>query len=90
MEERIIVDCLRGKLPFPKKIANAPTIPLGMEGYIVAFYELDTCRGGMGGPIPWMAIHEYALRQGWDDEEFSDLLFFVRALDKVILARTPT
>ena len=54
---------------------------------MAAFYELTTCRGGMGGPIPWTAIVQYAQWAGWTGELFDDAVFYIRALDSVVLER---
>lgn len=38
-----------------------------------------------GGPIPWTAIDQYAMRYGYDGEEFEYLERMVRALDDAFL-----
>jgi hypothetical protein len=88
MEQVIIESCIKRRQPLPEAIANAPTIHRGLEPYYVAFWELSTCRGsGFGaGPIPWLAINEYADREGWAGERYEDLVDFVRALDRTFLA----
>ena len=71
----------------PERIADAPTLALGMELYYGAFMDLSTCRQmGMGpSPIPWSVILDYARVFNFDDEQQEDLFFFVRALDKAFL-----
>lgn len=41
----------------------------------------------MGGPIPWTAIVQYAQWAGWTGELFDDAVFYIRALDSVVLER---
>ena len=71
-------------MPLPGKIANAPKLTLGLAMYWTAFWDLNSCRGGMGGPIPWTAIHDYAARQGIEGEQFDSLVSHVRALDAAL------
>lgn len=46
--------------------------------------DLNTCRDyGMGaGPIPWIAVHEYARRYGLDDEQFEALQHHIVSMDR--------
>ena len=62
---------------------NAPTLNEGMDFYIDAFYELGSERSiGFGeGPIPITAILRYAKHYDMTEEEESDLIFFIQALD---------
>ncbi len=56
-------------------------------GWIMeAFRDLATCRPvGFGvAPIPWTAIHEYALAHGVSDED--RFVRLIRAMDDAILA----
>lgn len=70
-------------MPIPDAIKNAPSIPEGMEVFLVAFIELSTCRsitmGGLG-PIPWTAINEYAAASGMIGDLRDSLFYYVRAL----------
>lgn len=86
-ERKIIQMALREGRPLPRKIANAPTLDLGLELYYNAFWELDTCRPqGFGpGPIPWTAMNAYALRYDMTDEQTDELFHFVRAMDRAYL-----
>jgi len=71
----------------PDKIANAPVLAMGMELYYNAYIELSTCRpsGWGASPIPWSAISDYGRTFEFDEEQFDDLFFFVRALDSAFL-----
>jgi hypothetical protein len=78
---------MREGLPLPKRIANAPTLFIGLELYYDAFWELDTCRevGWGWGPIPWSAIKDYAETFNFDDEQRDDLYYFIRVMDNAYL-----
>jgi len=88
MEQTIIESCIKRRIPLPEKIANAPRILKGLEGYYIAFWELSTDRAvGMGaGPIPWTAVDMYCKREGIVGEDYDYLLDMIRAMDKVFLA----
>lgn len=68
-------------------ILEAPALLDGLEPYYEAFAELSTCRDvALGtGPIPWTAIDQYAMRYGYEGEEFEYLERLVRALDDAFL-----
>lgn len=87
MERSIIESCIKRRIPLPEKIANAPRILKGLEGFYIAFWELSTDRqSGMGaGPIPWTAINLYCQREGVTGEDYDYLLDMVRAMDRVFL-----
>lgn len=74
---------MRANNPLPDKIQNAPSLILGLEIYLKAFFELDCERShSMGAtPIPWSSIYNYARCFNFDKEQTEDLIFFVRALD---------
>lgn len=78
---------MRRGLPLPDKIQNAPELEPGLELYLRAFYELDSCRSvGMGeGPIPWTAMEQWATSLGMDEEEREDVHYLVRRLDNAFL-----
>jgi hypothetical protein len=73
--------------PIPERIANAPKLDVYSEFYIRAFNDLSSERNsGFGeGPIPINSIFAYARHYGMNDEEESDLVYFIRVLDKVYL-----
>jgi len=73
--------------PLPKRIQNAPQLEMGLELYWEAFWDLSTCRAvGMGaGPIPWLAIRDYGLTFGLDEDQQEDLVYLVRMMDNAYL-----
>lgn len=84
VEETIVEQCARQKLPLPKKIRDAPELHLGLEFYFSAFFDLTTCRpGGMGMyPIPWKEILRYGLFFQLSFDQMEDLFFFMRRMDE--------
>lgn len=86
-EKRIIVQCMRERLPLPQKIQNAPALQHGLELYYGAFFDLSTCRQiGFGvSPIPWNVIEDYARTYEFDDEQTDDLFYFVRHMDHAFI-----
>ena len=79
---------MRDGTALPKRIANAPTLHLGLELYYNAFWELSTCRStGWGlGPIPWLAMREYALVYELTEDQEEDLYYFIREMDNAYVA----
>ena len=86
-EEEIIRQCQLHRMPLPDKIANAPTLELGLDFYFTAFTELTTCRPvGMGeGMIPWTAIKEWGVFNKLDEEEFYDFKYLISAMDSAYI-----
>lgn len=86
-ERKIIETCLRERLPFPKRIENAPELCLGLELFYSAWCDLDTDRpvGWNARPIPWTAMRDYADAYSITGEQREDLFYFVRAMDKAYL-----
>jgi hypothetical protein len=70
----------RDGVPIPDDLAVVPTLPLGLVGYLDAFYELDTERHHGQGlmRIPWGSIVRYGQHYGYNVDE---LLFFIRRMD---------
>ncbi len=87
MEQTIIKQSMRGGMPLPDRIANAPQLWFGLELYYEAFWELSTCRtsGWSVGPIPWLAISEYARVFQFSDRQSDNLFKYVRELDQAYL-----
>lgn len=79
----IIRNCYRRNQPLPKKIQEAPELMTGLGLYFDAFNELDTCRSyGMAiGPIPWSFTQDYAITNGFSQEQADDLHFFIQRMD---------
>lgn len=72
--------------PYPKVIADAPELLVGLELFYEAFYDLTSCRGGMGdGPIPWTAIEEYCNQTGIYDEQRERMHEYMRGMDNAFL-----
>lgn len=87
-EEAILRQVEReGGVP-PPGIANAPELQEGLEMYLRAFSDLDSCRSvGMGpGRIPWREVQAYALAIEADEEQREALHHHVAALDEAYLA----
>jgi hypothetical protein len=84
----MISAAIRRRQPIPDVVSNAPQLFEGLGTYYDAFTELSTCRtSGMAmGPIPWLAINEYAKRYGYHDDAFDYLVRMIRALDDTFLA----
>lgn len=87
VEELIIQQCAKNRQPLPAKFANVPELWPGLDVFYQAFFDLITCRSqGWGeGPIPWTAINEYAMANGYEGEHRDDLFYHVRSLDKTFL-----
>lgn len=87
VERKIIEQCLRERLPFPRKIRDAPELWIGLELFFGAFIDLDGDRpsGWTLRPIPWARIMDYAEAYNIADEQREDLIFLVRMMDKAYL-----
>lgn len=87
VEKRIIEQCLREHREFPEKIKNAPSLYIGLELFFRAWLELGSCRISVmeEGPIPWLAISQYARDYGIVGELYEDLVYYVRVLDNAYL-----
>ena len=62
-------------------------LAVGLRMYLDAFWELSTCRGPMGGPIPWTAIDAYCRRLEIDGDHFATMVCHIRAMDTAMLER---
>lgn len=84
----IIEQCVREKLPLPKRIQNAPELLLGNELFYVAFLDLTSCRGEAyesEGPIRWTATQKWAEVHEMDEEQREDLHYYIPRMDKTYL-----
>lgn len=74
-------------MPIPKKFAEAPEVPMGLELYLGAFWDLSTCRQyGFGiSPIPFTAIMDYAQAYEFSEDQTEDLVYYTKVLDKVYI-----
>lgn len=87
VEENVLRQARLAGDPVPDRIANRPQLLPGLDFFLFAFYDLSTERqAGMGVmPIPWSAMHGYALAHDMSGEDYEDLLYLVRALDTAYL-----
>lgn len=60
---------------------------LGLELFWEAFWELTTCRsvGFSMGPIPWLAMREYAVTFEMGGDQQDDLFYLVREMDNAYI-----
>ena len=88
-EAKIIAQAKKMKMPLPERIKNKPKILVGLEFYWRAFDDLSGDRDvGMGvGPIPWRAIHDWALRNRVWGDDFERLVMVIRGLDAVFMEK---
>lgn len=86
-QDWIIQQAAEQGIPLPDKIANRPTLGIGLEMYMDAFNRLSTCRQlGMGvGPIPWTAIGLYAVQAELDTDHTDKLYYYIEAMDAAFL-----
>jgi len=88
IEKNILRQIKRSGEPIPDRIANKPRLFAGGELFIAAFYDLDSERppAFQGcSPIPWSAIHTYAVAHDMTGELYEDLLYHIRALDNAFM-----
>jgi len=78
---------MQRRLPLPDRIQNAPDLELGLELYLAAFWDLDSCRPlGFGeGPIAWTTIEQYAQQNDYTGEQRDMLHYHIRQLDNTYL-----
>lgn len=72
-------------MPIPESIQNAPELEIGLHLYFTAWVALSTCRsyGMSAGPIPWLAIHEYANQLDLSDDQREALHYHIPIMDTV-------
>jgi hypothetical protein len=83
IEQKIARQAMRERQPLPDRIAKAPTLLLGSQFYLDAFFDLDAERSHAMAPvaIPRSCIVEYAKEYELDEEEKDDLIYLVRCMD---------
>lgn len=86
-EARILKDCYTWHREIPDRIKNAPELHLGLELYLEAFMELNTCRSvsWSAGPIPWSAVQDYGMTFEFAADEMEDLHYHIRRMDAAFL-----
>ena len=67
------------------KALASPDLNGGLVFYVDMFFKLTTDRLHEMGPIPTMAILNFANYYDFSQEEENDLLFFIRAMDNTFL-----
>jgi len=87
VEQTILEQSMRQGMPLPQRIAEAPSLQIGLQLFWDAYMELSTCRmAAMSvGPIPWTAIMDYAKAWELDPYQTEDLMDIVRAMDNAYL-----
>lgn len=94
IEQNIARQAMRANEPLPDRIANAPTLQIGLQFYLDAFFDLDAERTHALAPtpIPRSCIVEYAKEYRLSDEQKDDLIYIIRRMDnehlKKIAAKT--
>lgn len=76
------MQAIRQKVAVPERIANAPDLFPWLRAEYEAFFELATCRTELN-PIPWTALHQYAVANGFADthEDLYRFTKLIRAMD---------
>lgn len=71
----------------PKEIVDAPELRLGLDLFLQAWLDLNSCRSvGMGvGLISWLAREDYAVRCGFDEDQREALHHHIPKMDAVYL-----
>lgn len=89
VEQRIIQQSLREKVPLPERIQNAPSLAWGLELYYSAFMDLMSSRmfGMNVGPIWWQTVQDYCREHGLSEEQTEDMHFFIQQMDLVYLKK---
>lgn len=74
-------------MPIPDAILNAPEVYDGEDLFLDGFRELDTCRsvGFAKGQIPWLAIYQYCMFKGFDEELAREFELVIRMIDNDLL-----
>lgn len=70
-------------MPVPQVIADAPELQIGLDLFHMAYMDLTTCRVS-GGAIPWNAMKEYCMYNGYDDELTDEVIYIVRHVDVAV------
>jgi len=80
---------MRSGAKVPDRILHQPLLPLYLQFFVDAFWELNSCRAmGMGeGPIPFTAILQYSQFYECDFQLAQDLILFIREMDDIYLKK---
>lgn len=87
--DKVANAALEAGLPVPESCIP-PEIPDHLNSYVQHFWRLSTCRSviapGYPGPIPWVAIDQYANQIGVEDEAlYDDMVTIIEAMDLAFL-----
>ena len=87
VEEGIVEQAMQKNLKVPERIVNKPVLMLGLELYLIAFQNLncDRVSGFELGPIPTMAILNYAKYNGVEGIEADNFLYIIRCMDNAFI-----
>ena len=79
--------CLRENIPFPDKIANAPSLLAGLELYYLGFMALsDSRQMGMGvGSISRKTIHDYCEAYEIVGDQKEEMHHHIKEMDSAYL-----
>jgi len=82
-EQRIIKQAIRAGNPIPDRIANKPDLMIGLDLYLMAYFDLSTERPPSMtiSPIPISKMKEYALYWNLEFEQTEDLIYLIRRMD---------
>ena len=76
---------MRMRTEIPSRIANAPELGMGLQLYMSAWMDLDSCRpsGLSEGSIPWTAIQKYSEVYNFTEEQAEAAHYHIKYLDSV-------
>lgn len=88
LEQNIAKQAVQAGKEIPDRIKNAPSLEIGLDLYLSAFFDLESDRQiGFGiGPISWSVVNEYTKANQFDDEQRQKLQRYVKAMDSVYLS----
>jgi hypothetical protein len=83
IEQTLIRQAIQAGQPIPDRIENAPELELGLNLYLIAFFDLDSERSHSFGytRIPWSSIQDYAAANEFDGYQTECLNYFIRKMD---------
>jgi hypothetical protein len=89
IEQNLAKQAMRSGEPLPDRIANAPELTEGLQLYINAFFDLDNDRTHSFSltPIPWSSVDRYGVAFKFDEDQYEDLHYFIRRMDRAHLER---
>jgi hypothetical protein len=87
LEQNIAKQAVQAGKEIPDKIKNAPSLEIGLDLYLSAFFDLESDRQiGFGiGPISWSVVNEYAKAYHLDEIQCEKLHRYIKMMDSVYL-----